>query len=251
LALPFLGNEISLAAHLQYEQYDDLELQLKKLNKQINKEDDDAYDAELEGGASNLGVRNNLELQKRKTLSEIEAAANKLDSMLSDMNNISRLLKQCQALVNSDSEAETAADSEVTTKLIVQRDHELDVAYEEVSLFRQFSEVCENAEIYQSASSEMALAPRSQLLDKMALKNMVPLHMFSLDKKQQLVVGNQITRLMLDRLKCWTKVDALIDGRICLDDLAPDERITKQELLRLTSPRSGVNRLSVLENELL
>lgn len=246
-----LGNEISLASHLQYEQYNELEQQLKQLNKQINDQDDAAYDAELKAGASNLGIRNNLELHKRKTLSEIEASAKKLDVMLCDMNKVSRLLKQCQALVNSEVESLTALSVDSPTKLIVQQDHELQVVYEDVSLFKQLSEVCENAEIYQSASAEMALAPRSQLLDKMALRNTVPLHMFSLDKKQQLVVGNQITRLMLDRLKSWMKVDALIDGRICLEDLAPDERITKQELLKLAASKSDSGRVEVFTKELL
>ena len=246
-----LENEISLAAHLQYEQYDELEQQLKQLNTQINKQDDAAYDAELNGGNSNLGIRNNLELKKRKTLSEIESAAKKLDSILCDMNKIYRLLKQSQALVNSEAESLTDMTTDSPTKLIVQQDHELQVIFEDVSFFKQLSEVCENAEIYQSASSEMALAPRSQLLDKMALRNKVPLHMFLLDKKQQLVVGNQITRLMLDRLKTWTKVDALIDGRICLEDLTTEERITKQDLLKLASPKFGEDRIDIFNGKLL
>lgn len=246
-----LGNEISLSAHLQHEKYSDLEQDLKELNRKINQHDDAAYDLEQVGSSANLGARNNLELEKRKTLSEIESSAKKLDSILCDFNKLYRHVRQCQALVNSEAEKVVGNDSKSTTKLIIQNDHELEIAYEDTSLFRQLSEVCENAEIYQSASSEMALSPRSQMLDKMALKNMVPLHMFLLDKKQQLVVGNQITRLMLDRLKCWTKVDALMDGRICLQDLSPDEQITKQELLSLASPKSRVNRLATLEMDLL
>lgn len=246
-----LGNEISLASHLQYEKYSELEQQLKELNRQINAQDDAAYDLEREGAATNIGVRNDLELQKRKTFSEFESAAKKLDSIVCDYNKVCRHIKQCQALVNNETEKSIGDDSAPTTKLIIQSDHELEVAYEDASLFKQLSEVCENSEIYQCASSEMALAPRSQLLDKMALKNMVPLHMFSLDKKQQLVVGNQITRLMLDRLKCWTKVDALVDGRICLQDLSPNEQITKQELLSLASPKIGMGRLDNLEMDLL
>ncbi|MBU3070204.1 integrase [Aestuariicella sp. G3-2] len=246
-----LGNEVSLASHLQYEQYDDLEQQLKQLNEQINDHDDAAYDAELRGEDQNLGLRNNLELQKRKTLSEIEAAAKKLDSLLCDMNKVSRLIKQCQALVNQDVELSDEADVDSRTKLILQKDHELQVNYEDTSRFKQLSEVCENAEIYQSASSEMALAPRSQMIDKMALRNKLPVHMFTLDKKQQLVVGNQITRLMLDRLKSWRKVDALVDGRICLSDLAPDERITKQDFLRLKNPDADLNYVEKASGELL
>jgi hypothetical protein len=245
-----LGNEISLASHLQYEQYNELELQLKELNQQLNEYDDVAYDAELRGETISLEARNHLELQKRKTLSEIEAAAKKLDSLLCDMNKSSKLLKQCQALVNEEVEVSDSAEAKSPTKLIVQKDHELQVSYDEVSRFNQLSEVCENAEIYQSASSEMALAPRSQLIDKMALRNKVPVHMFTLNK-QQLVVGNQITRLMLDRLKSWQKIDALIDGQISLEDLAPEERITKQEFLQLASPNTDFDRLESVSGELL
>ncbi len=246
-----LGNEISLASRLQHEQYDELEQQLKELNRQINEQDDAAYDSAQDGGDENLGTRNNLELQKRKTLSEIESSAKKLDSIICDLNKIHRHIRQCQALINNEAKALPNNDSESATQLIVQDGHELEVAYEDTSLFRQLTEVCENAEIYQSASPEMALAPRSQLLDKMALKNMVPLHMFSLDKKQQLVVGNQITRLMLNRLKCWTKVDALMDGSISLQDLPPEERITKQELLGLASPKIEMGWLDNLKMDLL
>jgi hypothetical protein len=245
-----LSNEISLASHLQSEQYHQLEQELQEFNKQLNECDDAAYDAEVRGESVNLGARNNLELQKRKTLSEIEAAAKKLDSLLCDMNKSSKLIKQCQALVNQEVE-DSGDEAKSPTKLIVQKDHELHVNYEEVSRFKQFSEVCENADIYQSASSEMALAPRSQLIDKMALRNKVPVHMFMLDKKQQLVVGNQITRLMLDRLKSWNRVDALMDGRICLDDLDPNERITKQEFLQLATPGSGFDRVESVSGELL
>lgn len=244
-----LGNEISLASHLQYEQYHELELHLKEINQQLNVCDDSAYDASLRGESISLEARNNLELQKRKTLSEIEAAAKKLDSLLCDMNKSSKLLKQCQALVNQEVDSEDEVES--STKLIVQKDHELQVNYDEVSRFNQLSEVCENAEIYQSASSEMALAPRSQLIDKMALRNKVPVHMFTLDKQQQLVVGNQITRLVLDRLKSWHKVDALIDGRISLEDLAPEERITRQEFFQLANPDADFDRVETVSGELL
>lgn len=232
-----LGNEISFASHLQYEQCSDLTLQAKRLNQKINELDDEAYDIEALGGVSSEGKRNALELQKRKTLSESEAADKKMDALLCDMNKASKLIKQCQALVNSDAEEISDLGNSARTKLIVQQDHELDVCYEETSLFRQLSEVCENAEIYQSASSEMALAPRSQCLDRMALRNGVPMHMFTLDKKQQLAIGNQVTKLMLDRLKSWGKVDDLIDGRICLEDLSPEEHITKQELSILFQPK--------------
>ncbi|MGH1431801.1 MAG: gamma-mobile-trio integrase GmtZ [Neptuniibacter sp.] len=246
-----LGNEISLASHLQYEQYHELEQELKGLNLQVNECDDAAYDAELRGESFDHTARNNLELQKRKTLSEIEAAAKKLDSLLCDMNRASKLLKQCQALVNQDVEAIDGGEAKLPTKLIVQKDHELHVNYEEVSRFKQLSEVCENAEIYQSASSEMALAPRSQLIDKMALRNKVPVHMFLLDKKQQLVVGNQITRLMLDRMKSWRRVDSLMDGRISLEDLDEGERITKQELLDLVNQDDDFDRVESISGELL
>jgi hypothetical protein len=96
---------------------------------------------------------------------------------------------------------------------------------EETSRFHQLSEVCQNAEIYQSASAELALAPRSQMIDKMlAFNNMMP-RMFAMDKDQQLVIGNQLTNLMMSRVKSWATMDLLVDRKMLLEDLGENERI--------------------------
>lgn len=54
--------------------------------------------------------------------------------------------------------------------------------------------------------------------------------MFRLNKDQQLLVGNQIARLLHSRLRTWERVDSLIDGKIRLADLVGLESISLKEI---------------------
>ncbi|MNC16901.1 hypothetical protein D3C75_647660 [compost metagenome] len=122
--------------------------------------------------------------------------------------------------------------------------HELHVAFESVSYFHQLCEVCFNAEIYESASADLALASRSQMIDKMISSNDIMPRMYALDRRQQLIVGNQFTQLLLNRLKEWEKVDALMDCRISLADLTSEEKITRLDFEQIFNIR-----LNALEEE--
>src|SRR5690606_16819012 len=158
--------------------------------------------------------------------SVIESAAMKLDVFLCDLQAATRLIKQCQALINQKLEQTNDKNS---VQLIASSDHEIHLALEETSQFQHLCEVCENAEMYESASADLAVAPRSQLLDKMAMLNDLQPRLFALDQKQQLLVGNQMTRLLLSRLKTWDSINALLEGRMRMDDLPDEERITRVE----------------------
>jgi hypothetical protein len=217
-----LANEISLQASYQFEQIANLESKVSDLRVQINKLEDDQYDASKSGDKYDPGDLNFLELQVRKLNSELESAAKKADMFLCDIQAIARFINQSQALVN---ERVSSQGNSSLTQLIVQSGNELHVAMEETSRFHQLSEVCQNAEIYQSASAELALAPRSQMIDKMlAFNNMMP-RMFAMDKDQQLVIGNQLTNLMMSRVKSWATMDLLVDRKMLLEDLGENERI--------------------------
>lgn len=96
-------------------------------------------------------------------------------------------------------------------------------------MFRQLSEVCENAEIYESASADLAVAPRSQLLDRMMVANSLRPRMFQLTPTQQLRVGNQLVSLFLLRLKTWERLDDVVEGRYLLSELDRDESISEEE----------------------
>lgn len=222
-----VSNEVSLQSRLQFEHFSELEEQGISLKHKIDTLEDTEYDCQQVGSEFDASELNQLRLRRRKVLSEAESAAKKLDVYLCDLQSAARLIKQCKVLINEGGRHESEFSA---TKLILQRGHDIDFAMEETSYFRQLSEVCENAEIYEAANSELALAPRTQMLDRMALLNDVNLNLFMLSKKQQLLVGNQLTKVMLDRLRSWERVDAFIDGNLFLKDLQEGERITLIEI---------------------
>ena len=101
---------------------------------------------------------------------------------------------------------------------------------EEVSHYQQLQEVCENAVIYKSCNADNAIYPRTQLIDKMAMFNEIMPSLFILSKEQQLLVGNQIFKLLMSRLKSWDKIQSIIDGKLKLIELSEAEQISKSEI---------------------
>lgn len=221
-----LGNEISLQANTQFHFYDKLEKKSFDIRGMIGSLDEVEYTVLKVGGRFDDAERNKLEAQLRKVQSESEGAAKKLDVFMCDIQAVARLIKQSQALINQRIET---LDKNNSPQLIVQLDHELHLSMEESSYFQQVCEVCENADIYESACADIALTPRSQMIDKMISINNLRPGMFSLDKEQQLVVGNQISQMLLNRLKSWERVNDLIEGRILLQDLSDCERIAPRD----------------------
>ncbi|WP_051600520.1 gamma-mobile-trio integrase GmtZ [Pseudomonas moraviensis] len=224
-----LANEISLQANYQFEQISSLECKIEYLKQCIEEQEDAQYETEQAGEKFDPGERNSLELKIRKLNSEMESAAKKADMFLCDIQAISRLINQSQAMIN---ERIAAGGQSNLTQLIVQSGNELHVAIamEETSKFHQLNEVCENAEIYESASADLAIAPRSQMIDKMIAFNNLKPKMYTLNKEQQLVIGNQLTTFILSRVESWTKMDALIEGRMRLEDLGSDEQIALTDI---------------------
>jgi hypothetical protein len=239
-----LANEISLAATMQFDHLHDMEQQSAKLRESITKFDTDQYDCEQNGLKFDETARNKLELEVISLLGQIETASRKADMYLSDMNSINRLANQCQAVMNERIDSNDDSDS---TQLIMQPDHEAIIVIEETSFFHQLNEVCINAEIYVSAKAELAVAPRAQMLDRMIeLNNMKPM-LFRLDAKQQLILGNQLIQFMLARLKSWDKLDAVVEGRLLMQDLPLHERVTEGSIQKLLS---GANATEVMAQAL-
>lgn len=225
-----LANEISLAATMQFDHLHDMEQTTEELRASIELSDAEQYDCEKKGLKFDEAARNALEIEVIALLGQIETASRKADMYLSDMNSINRLANQCQAVMNERIESDNDSDS---TQLIMQPDHEAMVVIEETSFFHQLNEVCVNAEIYVSAKAELAVAPRAQMLDRMIeLNNMTP-SLFRLDAKQQLIMGNQLTQFMLARLKSWEKLDAVVEGRLLMQDLPAHERVTEGAIQKL------------------
>ncbi len=157
----------------------------------------------------------------------------KMDIILCDLQAAARLLRQCHALVNERG-VDNAGDG--SQQLIVQPGLELRLDCEESSELQQFSVVCENSEIFQSANADLAIAPRSQLLDRLLKINNIMPALFELDEQQQLTIGNEFIRLLQARLKSWDKIHALAEGKLFLKDLTDDEKITRRELRELIHP---------------
>lgn len=220
-----LGNEISLEVNLQFTKYDELQASAEKLRSDIDKHDEHEYEMSKVGETFD-GRDMALEIRHRKLLSEAEGAAKKLDLLMCDMQACASLIKQIEQATLTTSKPKTHE----SLMLIVQEGHELKLALEESTYFHQLSEVCENAEIYECASANSALAARSQLLDKMLEDNNSPQRMFRLNKEQQLLVGNQIARLLRSRLKSWEKIDSLIIGKIKFSELVGLESISLKEI---------------------
>jgi len=231
-----ISNEISLQANHQAVQYNELQSASENISMKIEALDKEEYDAIKNNIVFDETQRNNINLHYRKAQSEEESAAKKLNMLLCDLQAATRLLKQSHALINEPLNSQL---DNTKFQLVTMPDHELHISIDETSYYQQLCEVCENAEIYESASGDLAISPRSQLLDKMAMQNNLQPRFFNLTQKQQLIVGNQMSKLLLSRLKTWENVDALIEGRIRLNDLLDHERIDRKDIdLLFKQPKS-------------
>jgi hypothetical protein len=77
------------------------------------------------------------------------------------------------------------------------------------------------------------------MIDKMMVENGIQPQLFLLSEEEQLAVGNQLTELMLTRLKGWENVDRLMDGSLTLKDLSIDNQFdekTIRELFKKSKP---------------
>ncbi|WP_434939398.1 gamma-mobile-trio integrase GmtZ [Shewanella sp. HL-SH8] len=230
MGLAAVFNELCLAINTQSRRYSRLEKELDDTVTKINILSHQIYQQKSQSTQTSIleGEKLKLQSERRKLNSEIEVKAKKMDLYMSDMNALHKHLVNCQSIINQDSSSE-----DKKLQLIVPKDFLVNVEISEVSGFQQLSEVCENAELYHSCTDEQAVTRRSQALDKMLVKNGITPHFLHLNEAEQLVVGNQMTQLMLSRLKSWEKIDRLIDGDLALNDFEDGERISKNELKQL------------------
>jgi hypothetical protein len=228
-----LWNEISLSLNFLSEHYFDFEKEIDKCVEKIRVLDEIEYDLEQVGGSFDSSDRNRIEREMGKLQSEKESVAKKMDMFLCDMQMLTKQVNECKTLIT-----EQASKSDGQVQLIVHGQNEIKVEIEQTSLFQQLSEVCINASIFQSATADFATPRRSQMIDRMALFNKVRPVMCSLNEKEQLAVGNQVTKFLLQRLKTWNRVDQLIDGRVLLEELGDDEKISKEEFGELLASKA-------------
>jgi hypothetical protein len=223
--------EIILYLEAKQLHYDELIEDENELLSSLEKEDEKEYICNKNNEKHDLTKRKDIEANIRKTKSEYEVVVKKMDMLYCDLGAVSTLVHQCQALLN---QSNLSIDNDGSNlQLIVRPEHELQVITEEVSQYELLCVVCENAEIYQSASAELAITPRTQLIDNMMLRNNLKPLLFTLTNKQQLKAGNQLNKLFKERLKSHVKVNDLIEGKLLLSDLEEHERIEPVDLLNV------------------
>lgn len=222
-----IANEILLQANTQSDACSKLQKKITILNHEINKLEQEEYIANLKQQEF-LGKtqRPKLETELRNFESEYELTAKKLDMLLCDIQATYGHITRCHNIINS-TPSHTSTNE---LSLLTMRDAELIIEMEEVNHYQQLQEVCENAVIYKSCNADQAIYPRTQLIDRMAMFNEIMPSLFTLTKEQQLIAGNQIFKLLMNRLKTWDKVQQVIDCRIKLTELVDTEQISKSDI---------------------
>jgi len=102
----------------------------------------------------------------------------------------------------------------------------LNIDLTDVSLFQNVTEICHNAEVYNCANPSLALPKLTKMLDVFAYNNGLSASIFLLTDEEQLRVCNQITDVLLNRVKgSWDDANNLIEGTVSLADLgiSPEE----------------------------
>lgn len=222
-----ITNEILLQSNDQSDICSKLQNIITQFNQDIDKLEKDEYTANLtQQQFEGTFKRAKLETELRNFESEYETAAKKLDMLLCDIQAAYRHITKCHQLINKD----TLSENGDKLSLVTNANAELVLEMEEVSHYQQLQEVCENAVIYKSCNADQAIYPRTQLIDKMALFNEIMPSLFMLSKEQQLTAGNQISQLLMSRLKSWDKIQKVMDGEIKLIELPESEQISKSEI---------------------
>lgn len=200
-----VGSKIDVISHKQY---------TNKIRESINRELDTQKEL--------------LRAKRRKLNSEIETRSKKLDMLATDLDFFYRHIQNSKALVSA--EVANGAD---TVKLIVPNQIQFDVELEESTQFHILSEVCENAELFHSCSCELAVAKRNQALDKFMINNDMKPQLMFLNEQEQVIVGNQLTKLMYARIHSWETIDRLISGELSLKDLDGDIKLSARDIKTL------------------
>jgi hypothetical protein len=204
---PFLGGLKTLA--------DEIALEAKVAASKMNEAEElmealctEQYDAEETGTV----FLKQAELLRKRSL--YYTRATKFDELTIDLIHVYRLADGCIKLLNK-----AHAEGNKNLPMVVnQNDEQLGLMPEEVSIFRSLDTVCKNAELYAFADPSRAIPSRSQILDALASDNDFHFGLFKLTDQQQLDAGNQITRLLMERLGSWDKLDRVADGENFLSD---------------------------------
>jgi hypothetical protein len=232
--LQMISNEISLECKAGT-------VQIESLREQIEVMEDEEYRA--------LKAEEPFFKQHELSLAEshYEQEVTRFDALTCDLISAIRLAMNSVQLLNRiiNGNKETDSISLVTTS---QQDA-IEFQLGEVSDFIQLDMVCHSASYYQSSHPKNANMARTQFLDLFACKNGLSPGMFLLDERQQLEVGNELTKFVFSRTGCWDKVSQLMnkEEHITLKELGFDDAETQQGVTLLLEGKSLNNK--VLSNK--
>lgn len=238
-------NEVLLQSNTQSRKCDSLQEKVNKIEVQLTEIDKVEYIANLKGLSFDSTKRTELESEERRLEADYESSAKKLDMLLCDLQSAYGLIRRCQMIVNKEDGKYESGDS---LSLITMSDAELQLDLEEVSYYQQLQEVCENATIYQSASAENAVLPRTQIIDRMALFNNIAPSLFMMSEEEQLAVGNELYKLLKTRLHTWEKIEQVVNCELKLDALLGEEKILKSEIQLITKSNLYLEQVAVYES---
>ncbi|TGU85402.1 VPA1269 family protein [Acinetobacter pittii] len=223
-----ITNEILLQSNDQSERCSKLQYQIDDISQEITHLERQEYLTHAKNeDFEHTEYLSNLESDLRNYESEYEISAKKLDMLLCDIQAAYAHITRCHNLLNKDIVSE---QNKGEFDLITHSDSELVIEFEEVTHFQQLQEVCENASIYKSCNADIAIFPRTQLLDRMLQLNQLIPRLFTLSKDQQLAVGNQISNILMQRLKSWEKVGHVIECKTKLNELDENASMIKTEI---------------------
>tara|TARA_R110001583_G_scaffold43548_10_gene138574 strand:- start:8721 stop:12548 length:3828 start_codon:yes stop_codon:yes gene_type:complete len=165
--------------------------------------------------------------------SHYEQEATRFDGMTCDLISIVRLSMNSIALLNRKIKGNKKTDG----LSLVTSSSQDEVVFQlgEASDFMQLDMVCHSASYYQSSHPKNANLQRQQYIDLFAKKNGLSPGMFMLDERQQLEVGNELTKFVHARTGSWDKVNQLMnkEEHITLKELGFDDDETQQGLTLL------------------
>ncbi|WP_261885444.1 VPA1269 family protein [Vibrio pomeroyi] len=174
----------------------------------------------------------NIKLQLEQINTSIDAEQVKFYDISTDQAAIFGKVLKCIRKINDASYEKN--DTQGVALILNRTKAEVGVSLNESSDFRILAEVCEDAQIYDSIDDSEAVNLRAKYLDSMLTNNGFDAMFFQLDEEQSRFIGNQMQKLLLNRLKGWKSVEKLIYGDMQLLDLMTDNdgnfQILKEEM---------------------
>ena len=198
-------------------------------------------DEEIDCEHYNMIFTKQSELLKYTELYKQEVLKN--DKLAMDYSSTYRLISKCIKLAHN-----APSDSEESVQLVtVASENDIQFSVRNAELeFEQLQVICNGAEIFPETDASKAILKRSQILDLTLSKNGKPPVMFALSEKEQLVAGNQLMRILVNKIESMKKLsksesfkEAVLyaEGRKQLSEIGiTDETIEEIKPLKIDKP---------------